>query len=355
MRAGPWRRGWRDGGTARRGTARRGTARRGTARRGRTAVDPRHLLLALGILWIVDGALQLQPAMFTRWFVTGVLVPSAAGSPHFVAGPIVSTAHLLEAHVALWNALFASIQLLIGAGMLVRRTVRPALALSIVWSLAVWWLGEGLGGLFTGSASPLTGAPGSVLLYALAALVLWPPRDAPSPAGSAAWPPRDAPSPARFAAGGLLGDRGARLAWAMLWLGSAALLCQPANLVPGALRTTLTGAAAGEPGWLSRIVSQLARAVRPDSTAVVIALAVVMAAVGAGVALRWGEPALLALAIVLAMGIWMFGEAFGGVLTGSGTDPNTGPLLVLLALALYPARADKTVGEVVPAVSGVGA
>ena len=35
----------------------------------------------------------------------------------------------------------------------------------------------------------------------------------------------------------------------------------------------------------------------------------------------------------------MFGEAFGGVFTGLGTDPNTGPLLVLLALALYPNRA----------------
>jgi hypothetical protein len=45
----------------------------------------------------------------------------------------------------------------------------------------------------------------------------------------------------------------------------------------------------------------------------------------------------LTLAIVMAAGIWVFGEAFGTILTGSGTDPNTGPLLILLAVAYWPA------------------
>ena len=47
-----------------------------------------------------------------------------------------------------------------------------ALAASIAWALAVWWLGEGLGGVLTGAASPVTGAPGAALLYALAAVLL---------------------------------------------------------------------------------------------------------------------------------------------------------------------------------------
>ena len=32
---------------------------------------------------------------------------------------------------------------------------------------------------------------------------------------------------------------------------------------------------------------------------------------------------------------------FGGILTGSGTDPNTGPLLMLLAAAYWPATRRK--------------
>ena len=63
------------------------------------------------------------------------------------------------------DAAFAVIQLLIGLGIAVRPTVKAALAASIVWSLAVWWLGEGLGGLLNGTAS----APGAVILYALLA------------------------------------------------------------------------------------------------------------------------------------------------------------------------------------------
>ncbi|HYZ57612.1 MAG TPA: hypothetical protein VE733_29480 [Streptosporangiaceae bacterium] len=45
----------------------------------------------------------------------------------------------------------------------------------------------------------------------------------------------------------------------------------------------------------------------------------------------------LVLAIVVAAGIWVVGEAFGAIFTGRGTDPNSGPLLALLALAYWPA------------------
>ena len=46
--------------------------------------------------------------------------------------------------------------------------------------------------------------------------------------------------------------------------------------------------------------------------------------------------ATLVLAIVVAAVIWVFGEAFGPILTGGGTDPNSGPLLALVALAYWP-------------------
>ena len=42
---------------------------------------------------------------------------------------------------------------------------------------------------------------------------------------------------------------------------------------------------------------------------------------------------------MIAAVIWVFGEAFGVILTGGGTDPNSGPLLALLALAYWPAAA----------------
>jgi hypothetical protein len=44
----------------------------------------------------------------------------------------------------------------------------------------------------------------------------------------------------------------------------------------------------------------------------------------------------LVLALVTAAFIWVFGEAFGQILAGGATDPNSAPLLALLALAYWP-------------------
>src|SRR6185437_5045899 len=113
---------------------------------------------------------QFQPYMFSRQFITGTIEPAADGNPWPVARPILWAAHLAAGHLALANAAFAFIQLLIAVGLFYRSTVKAALLTSIVWSVIVWWLGEGFGGLLTG-ASPLTGLPGAMILYAL---VAWP-------------------------------------------------------------------------------------------------------------------------------------------------------------------------------------
>ena len=47
------------------------------------------------------------------------------------------------------------------------------------------------------------------------------------------------------------------------------------------------------------------------------------------------RPALI-LAALTAAAIWILTENLGGILTGTGTDPNTGPLLILLAAAYWP-------------------
>ncbi len=138
------------------------------------APDTRRLLqLALGALWLLDAVLQAQSIMFTRAFGR-MLAGSAPGNPALVAHPISWSASLIAQHGMATNALFAAVQLLLGLGIAGRRTVRVALAASIAWSLAVWWLGEGLGGVLTPAASPVSGAPGAVIIYALLAVLLWP-------------------------------------------------------------------------------------------------------------------------------------------------------------------------------------
>ncbi len=282
----------------------------------------RRLQIALGLVWLLDAALQYQPYMFSRAFPATIISASAAGSPGLVRRPVVLAGHLMQHDIVAANATFATIQLALAAGLLWRQAVRAALAGTVGWSLSVWWLGESLGGVFTGAASPLTGAPGAALLYALLAVLAWPARTSGSP-------------PASVADGSPLGARWSRLAWLILWVGSSYLVLQAPDRTPGALRASIAGLAAGEPGWIAAMDRAAAAAAGP-ATLLPVLLAAAFYVIGVAIFLPAAVRPALALAMVIAAAIWVIGENFGGILTGQATDPNTGPLLALVALAYWP-------------------
>ncbi|MGZ4434303.1 MAG: hypothetical protein ACXVW7_11850 [Trebonia sp.] len=288
----------------------------------------RALQLGLAGVWLLDALLQYQPVMFTRAFGQ-MLAATAAGNPGVVARPITWDAALVEHHAVALNAVFATIQLLLGLGIALRPLTRFALAVSVAWSLAVWWFGEGLGGVLTGTANPVTGAPGAVILYALLAVLLWPADRAPQ-AGDTAAP---------FTAARAVGARAARWLWLVLWLSLAWFALQPANRAPRALHDLLAGQANGEPGWLAAIEKSAATTVGSHGLAVSMVLAAACVLVSAGVFLpRPAARATALLALVLAAVIWVAGQALGAILAGGATDPNSGLLLALIALAYWPAR-----------------
>jgi len=298
------------------------------AEAARGAPDARRLLqLALAGIWLLDGVLQYQAFMFSKGF-SDMLAETASGNPGAVASPITWNATLVQHHLVLLNAIFATIQVLLGIGIAWRPTVRVALAASIAWSLGVWWFGEGLGLVLTGDASPVNGAPGAVILYALLAVLLWP-ADRGSPA-----------RPAPFAAARAVGAPVARALWLVLWLSLAWFALLPGNRAPQALHDMIAEMTDGEPGWLAALDRGAASLVAHQGLAASIVLAIALVIVAVGVYLP--APAArgaLVLAIVVAAVIWVFGEAFGVIMTGGGTDPNSGPLLALLALCYWPARA----------------
>src|SRR5581483_8356851 len=121
----------------------------------------------LGLLWLIDGILQLQPQMFTMNMVNGVMKPMLEGQPGAIESSLNLIVQITTQNLALVNLIVAIVQILIGLSLLLGRGVKVALLASIVWSFIVWYGGEGLSMLLTGQASALTGAPGAVLLYAL--------------------------------------------------------------------------------------------------------------------------------------------------------------------------------------------
>ena len=279
----------------------------------------RWLQLALAAMWLLDAILQLQSFFFTQGFGQ-MLAATAAGDPAVIAGPVNWSARLIEAHPTWTNAAFASVQMFLALGIAWRPTLKAALATSVAWSLGVWWLGEGLGGVLAGTASPASGAPGAVILYALLAVLLWP-----------------VESEGAFVAARPLGVRSARLVWLAVWGSLAYFAVQSANRTAQGLHQMLSGMASGEPGWLASLDRDAAGLLAGQGTLASVVLAVVLGVVAAGIfgPVPAARAAVL-LAIVVALVIWVVGENFGGILTGSGTDPNSGPPLVLLAIAYWP-------------------
>lgn len=311
---------------------------------GAGRVSARTIQISLGCIWLLDGFLQLQPKMFGPDFAHSVILPSSQGQPGFVSSVMTHLAHLIAVQPALTDSVFAAVQILIGVGLLVRETVKPALVLSFAWALGVWALGEGFGMLFTGMASPLTGAPGGALLYAAIGLLVWPRAPGLAAAGPAA-------------AEGPFGERGGKAVWAIVWSGMGILWLLPANRAGGSISGAISGAVSGEPSWLAHLQLSVAHAFGNGGDSVAVACAVLSFVIGLGPLVSRHTTVFLVAGAALALDYWVFGQAFGQVFSGLATDPNTGPLLVLLALALYPNRAPTSVPAVrqTRAAGGVGA
>jgi hypothetical protein len=281
------------------------------------------LQLALAGIWMLDAILQSQPVFFTPTFAHAMIAPLAHGNPSAVAHSISSVATAIGNHPSATNTPFTLIQLLLAVGIAWRPTVKIALASSIVWSLAVWWFGEGLGGILNGVASPLNGAPGAVLLYAVAAVLVWPSERS---RGS---------SP--FVAAGLIGEKAARAVWVAIWGGLAYFALSGFNRSPNGLRDLVGAMAPGEPHWLASVDTNIASLLANRGLAASVVISALFVAVALGVMLPSSlTRAALLLGIVVAAIIWVVGENFGTILAGGATDPNSGPLLVLIAVCYWP-------------------
>lgn len=299
-------------------------------------LNRRHLQLALGAIWLLDGALQLQPFMFTTGFARRVIAPAATHQPAFVAFPVHRAASLIASNHVLVDVVFAGVQLAIGAALLSRSTAKAGLVATVGWAAGVWYFGEGLGGIASGHSTMLAGAPGAAAVYALVAVSAWPE----NPVAAAARARRRGSLLSR-AAGRLRGGRSdlaprtfAVVAWVVVW-GTGSLL----QLLPGqnsghGLESELFAAAAGAPPWLAttdRYLGHLAA----NNGWVAVALGLVELLVGV-LALRPGSWRLVASSagIVLALAQWVLGQGMGQIYSGHATDPNAGLVIAVLGLAV---------------------
>ncbi len=309
--------------------ARERTAPLSDPRVGTTLVNrpPRDLQrtfqLVLATIWLLDAVLQIQPFMFTRGpnGFSGMLDGLASGNPSWVSHTITWNGSIVYHAPILTNTLFAGIQFLIAFGIVWKRSCKPALALSIVWALAVWWFGEGAGGTFQGTATPFGGGPGGVLFYAVLAVLLWPREGSNTP----------------FLAARSVGLKAARAIWVAMWGLLALLSVVGSGRSSEALHDLVARANTGQPGWLAHIDRVSASFFLDHGATAAILLAILCLIVAASVFLR---PQIAQVTLVIGIAafaaIWVAVQNFGGILAGGATDPNSGPLVIVLALIYWP-------------------
>ncbi len=290
-----------------------------------TGVTRGHIRLGLAVLWLADAALQYQPFMFTHGFAHQIIAGAAEGQPGFVSVPVRWAAAVVGAHPVVWNAVFATVQLAIGAGLLWQRTARLALAGTVGWGLGVWYMGEGLGGVAGGHVDLLTGWPGGAVLYVLLAAVCWP-----------------TPTLGRGRAWLFSGDSSqppppwSTIAWAVVWAGGAVFQLLPGQGTAAATSAAITDNVSGAPAWLARLDHSVAYGVERIGFPVVAGLFAGEVLIGVLPLLgrRWRAPT-VSVALVLLAVMWLVGQNLGGIYTGQATDPDTAAPLALLAVALF--------------------
>jgi hypothetical protein len=279
--------------------------------------------LVLATIWLLDGILQLQSFFFTKSFGLQMISGMSSGNPAVLSRPITWSATTIGHHAVVTDVVFALIQIAIAFAIAWRPSVKWGLATSIVWSVGVWWIGEGLGGVLNGTANPVNGAPGAVVLYALLAVLLWPRESCPD---------QSAP----FVAAQSVGEKWALTLWALLWGSLAYFAVLGPNRAPGGVHDLISGEAAGEPGWVATLDHHVANASARNGFLVTIVLAGLLVLIGIGQFLpRRVANMTLVLAIAVALLVWVVGENFGALFTNGATDVNSGPLLALLAAAYW--------------------
>jgi len=279
----------------------------------------RALRIGFGLLWLVDGLLQLQASM-PLGLPDQVNVPAASGSPQWLQQAVGWSAALWNDHPVEAAAAAAWIQLALGAWLLLAprgRASRLGGLATVGWAAVVWVFGEGMGGILAPGLSWAFGAPGAVLFYAVAGgLVALP---------EASWR-------SRRTGRGILAGLGA------FYLGMAVLQAWPGR-----------GFWTGPGGGIQQMVTTMSRTPQPHVLAALLGafgrfdaghgfavnLFLVAALAAVGTAFLSGRKALVrpavAAVVLLCVADWVLVQDLG-FLGGLGTDPNSAiPQLLLVA------------------------
>ena len=282
------------------------------------------LRVSFGVLWIFDGLLQLQHGMPVG-LPTDVVQPAAATSPQWVQNVVNAGTLIWQRHPIPAAAATVWIQVGVGVLLLVAKRGRVSQLAGVVslgWGLVVWVFGEAFGGVFGSGVSWLFGAPGAVLFYVIAGVLIALPERA--------WVGQRVGRTLVGVLGAFFVGMAVLQAWPGrgFWQGQS----NPHVTAGGLTSMVQTMAQTPQPHALSSIVSSFASFDAHHGW--FVNLVVVLALAGIGIALLTGREQATFVALVcgsvLCVAVWVLVQDLG-FLGGVGTDPNSMiPTMVLI-------------------------
>jgi cytochrome oxidase Cu insertion factor (SCO1/SenC/PrrC family) len=306
------------------------------------------LRYGFGVIWLLDGILQAQPKMAVG-LPSQVIEPTAASSPHWVQTVVNWAGTAWSYHPMQAGA--AAVWIQVGIGVWLLAAARGPLSrlaglVSVGWGLVVWVFGESFGGIFAPGLTWLFGAPGAVLIYCVAGVLIALPERS--------WRSR---RPGQVTMAGL----------GLFLIGMAVLQAWPG-------RGFWQGKVAGHAGSLASMTASMAITPQPhlitswidaftgfdEAHGLVVNLFAVIALALIGAVFLTCRAQLIRMVLpgffVLCLADWVLIEDFG-FLGGLGTDPNSMIPFALLATAGYLAVAQPPVpaGEPAPIAEPAGA
>src|SRR5215469_2962548 len=299
---------------------------RPAAAAGRGGPEPawRELLrIGFGVLWILDGLLQAQPAMAVG-LPAQVIEPTAANSPGWVQHVVNWAGTSWSYHPIQAGASAVWIQVGIGVWLIAAPRgpwSRLAGLASAAWGLVVWVFGEAFGGIFAPGLTWLFGAPGAAAFYCAAGVLIT--------------------LPERQWAAPQLG-RAVLSVLGVFFIGMAVLQAWPGRGFWQGRGGTLAGmvrsmAGTPQPSLTASWVRATASFTAAHGFAVNLFAVIALAAIGASlVTAGAGRARLLRLTVIatilLCLADWVLIEDFG-FFGGLGTDPNSMIPMILLFTA----------------------
>ena len=122
--------------------------------------------IAFGVIWLIDGVLEWQPADFHNFLQ--LITAMSQGQPAPLAAVISAGQVVAAVNPILANALLAALETAIGLSLITNVLSRWALRISLVLAFMIWVFGQGLGMVFMPGATDIQSGP----LYVLVSLML---------------------------------------------------------------------------------------------------------------------------------------------------------------------------------------